>query len=119
MITTGLERTHPMELPSSFPNPQQNAKAIETLLARVRKLDRDARVRLVSMLDEEVDLPYLDVMEREYARAFQKIAPEHALTLRSRFVSALNEQREFLVDLVRKVLEECEQEEVYLDEPRV
>ena len=106
-----------MELPSSFPNPQQNTKAIETLITRVRNLDREARNRLATMLDEEIDLPYLDVMERQYAQAFRKIAPEHALALRSRFVSALNEQREFLVTLVHRVLRECDQEDMFLNEP--
>jgi len=30
------------------------------------------------MLDEELDLPYLDAMEREYAKAFRAIAPQYA-----------------------------------------
>ncbi len=97
-----------MQLPSSFPNPQRNTQAINDLLERVRTLDEGARRRLTSMLDEEMDLPYLDVMEREYAKAFQKIAPSHAVMLRSRFVSALNEQREFLVEQVRNVLQELD-----------
>jgi hypothetical protein len=95
-----------MQLPSCFPNPQRNGKAIETLLDRVRGLDDEAKKRLAAMLDDEMDLPYLDVMEREYAMAFQKIAPDHATQLRGRFVQALNEQREFLVGLVRNVLQE-------------
>jgi histidinol dehydrogenase len=95
-----------MQLPSCFPNPQRNGKAIETLLERVRNLDDDAQKRLATMLDDEMDLPYLDVMEREYAMAFQKIAPDHATQLRGRFVQALNEQRTFLVSLVRNVLQE-------------
>jgi hypothetical protein len=101
-----------MELPPSFPNPKQNAKAVESLLNRVRTLDKDARNRLLTMLDEEIDLPYLDVMEREYAKAFQKIAPSHAVMLRSRFVSALNEQREFLVNQVRNTLQDLAANEV-------
>lgn len=101
-----------MELPPSFPNPKQNAKAVESLLNRVRTLDKEARNRLLTMLDEEIDLPYLDVMEREYAKAFQKIAPNHAVMLRSRFVSALNEQREFLVNQVRNTLQHLAANEV-------
>lgn len=93
-----------MELPASFPNHEKNAQAIEALLERVRKLDPAAKARLAAMLDNEMDLPYLDAMEREYAKAFQRIAPGHATVLRGRFVLALNEQREFLVGLVRKVL---------------
>jgi hypothetical protein len=95
-----------MQLPPCFPNPQRNGKAIEALLERVRNLDIDAKKRLVTMLDEEMDLPYLDVMEREYAQAFQRIAPDNANHLRGRFVQALNEQRAFLVGLVRKVLQD-------------
>jgi uncharacterized protein YecE (DUF72 family) len=95
-----------MQLPASFPNPQRNREAIEALLDRVRKLDDDARTRLATMLDEEMDLPYLDTMEREYAKAFQRIAPEHAIMLRGRFVQALNDQRMFLVGLVRKALQD-------------
>lgn len=95
-----------MEMPSSFPNPQRNAQAIQGLLERVRKLDKDAKARLNSMLNEELDLPYLDVMEREYAKTFRRIAPEHANMLRSRFVHALNDQREYLIELVRNVLQE-------------
>jgi hypothetical protein len=95
-----------MQLPSNFPNPQRNAQAIQGLLERVRRLDQDAKARLNSMLDEELDLPYLDVMEREYAKTFRRIAPEHANLLRSRFVRALNDQRSYLIDLVRNVLQE-------------
>jgi urease accessory protein UreE len=58
------------------------------------------------MLNEELDLPYLDVMEREYAKTFRRIAPDHANLLRSRFVRALNDQREYLIQLVRNVLQE-------------
>lgn len=97
-----------MQLPSSFPNPQRNAQAIEGLLDRVRRLDNDAKARLSAMLDDELDLPYLDVMEREYAKTFRRIAPDHATMLRGRFVKALNEQREYLISLVRKALHECE-----------
>ena len=60
----------------------------------------------MTMLDEEMDLPYLDAMEREYAAAFRRIAPEHATHLRGRFVQALNDQRAYLVGLVRNVLQE-------------
>jgi hypothetical protein len=95
-----------MQLPSCFPNPQRNSKAIESLLERVRGLDPDSKNRLAAMLDDEMDLPYLDVMEREYASAFRRIAPDHANQLRGRFVQALNEQRSFLVGLVRNVLQE-------------
>ena len=95
-----------MELPASFPNPQRNAQAIEGLLERVRRLDKDAKTRLSSMLNDELDLPYLDVMEREYAKTFRRIAPEHANLLRSRFVHALNDQRAHLITLVRNVLQE-------------
>lgn len=101
-----------MELPAIFPNPETNAPQIESLLERVRTLDKDARNRLATMLDDEMDLPYLDLMEREYAKAFRQVAPDHATMLRGRFVTALNEQREFLVTLVRNVLhEETEKEE--------
>lgn len=93
-----------MELPASFPNRQANAEAIEALLERVRSLDKDAKARLSTMLDDEVDLPYLDIMEREYAKAFTQIAPDNAVMLRGRFVMALNQQRERLVGLVRKEL---------------
>jgi len=93
-----------MDLPPSIPNHEQNLQAIEALLDRVRGLDKEAKTRLSAMLDEELDLPYLDAMEREYAKAFRAIAPQYATTLRGRFVSALNEQREFLVAQVRKVL---------------
>lgn len=95
-----------MELPASFPNPQRNAQAIEGLLDRVRRLDKDAKARLSAMLNDELDLPYLDVMEREYAKTFRRIAPDHANMLRSRFVTALNDQRSHLIGLVRKVLQE-------------
>lgn len=97
-----------MEFPPSIPNNSKNAKAIEALLDRVRRLDKDAKSRLLSMLDDEVDLPYLDVMEREYAKAFRRISPKHANALRGRFNRALAEQREYLVGLVRKVLQGCE-----------
>jgi hypothetical protein len=86
-----------MDLPPSIPNHEQNIQAIQALLNRVRGLDKDARARLAAMLDEELDLPYLDAMEREYAKAFREIAPQYAATLRGRFVNALNEQREFLI----------------------
>ena len=77
----------------------------------MRTLDKDSRKRLSSMLDAELDLPYLDMMEREYAKAFRQMAPEHATMLRGRFVTALNEQREFLVSLVCKVLQEEDSKE--------
>jgi hypothetical protein len=102
----------PMELPPSFPNPEKNIVAIEALLDRVRKLDKEAKVRLALMLDEELDLPYLDIMEREYAKAFRRIAPNHANLLRTRFVTALNEQRVFLIDQVRKELQAGEDNEM-------
>jgi hypothetical protein len=95
-----------MQLPASFPNPQRNTQAVQALIERVRNLEPEAKIRLAAMLDEEMDLPYLDTMEREYAKAFRRIAPEHATMLRGRFVSALNEQRSFLVEMVRKVLQE-------------
>lgn len=95
-----------MDLPDCFPNPEHNAQQIENLLKRVRNLDATARRRLSSMLDEEMDLPYLDVMERQYAQAFQQVAPDHATELRGRFNQALNEQRMFLVGLVRQALRE-------------
>lgn len=101
-----------MELPAIFPNPETNLPQIESLLDRVRTLDRDARGRLATMLDNEMDLPYLDLMEREYARTFRQMAPDHATALRGRFVSALNEQREFLVSMVRKVLQEEDEKQV-------
>lgn len=101
-----------MELPAIFPNPETNIPQIESLLDRVRTLDKAARVRLAAMLSDEMDLPYLDMMEREYAQAFRQVAPEHATMLRGRFVSALSEQREFLVSLVRKVLQEQDAAEV-------
>lgn len=100
-----------MELPAIFPNPDTNVPQIESLLDRVRTLDREARHRLAAMLDDELDLPYLDMMEREYARAFREVAPAHATMLRGRFVSALNEQREFLVNMVRKVLHDEDEKE--------
>src|SRR5947207_2879560 len=95
-----------MEFPPSIPKHERNIQAIEALLDRVRRLDHDAKKRLGTMLDDELDLPYLDVMEREYAKAFRCIAPGFAITLRSRFVAALNEQRDFLIIEVRKVLQE-------------
>ncbi|HOE96498.1 MAG TPA: hypothetical protein PLS90_06530 [Candidatus Sumerlaeota bacterium] len=97
-----------MELPASIPDNERNNQAIEALLNRVRGLDKEARSRLSSMLDDEVDLPYLDNMEREYAKAFRNIAPEHANVLRGRFVRALNEQRAFLIGMVRNALTEAE-----------
>ena len=97
-----------MDLPENFPNPERNRVAIQGLLDRIRTLDKPARGRLRAMLDEEMDLPYLDVMEREYARAFQRVAPDHAVALRGRFIQALNDQRAFLVALVRKTLQDCE-----------
>ena len=103
-----------MDLPPSIPNSTRNSEAIEALLSRVRSLDRDARSRLVSMLDDEVDLPYLDTMEREYATAFRSIAPQHATMLRSRFVTALNEQRDFLIGMVRNALQEAELNEMQI-----
>jgi histidinol dehydrogenase len=106
MVPGDAARSAFVQLPSCFPNPQRNSKAIEALLERVRNLDDEAQKRLATMLDEEMDLPYLDVMEREYASAFRRIAPEHATHLRGRFVQALNEQRAFLVGLVRNVLQE-------------
>lgn len=99
-----------MELPAIFPNPETNIPQIESLLDRVRTLDKDARQRLASMLENEMDLPYLDLMEREYAKTFRQVAPNQATELRGRFVSALNEQREFLVGLVCKVLQETGEE---------
>lgn len=95
-----------MDLPAIFPNPETNIPQIESLLERVRGLDKESRQRLAAMLDDEADLPYLDAMEREYAQAFRQVAPEHATLLRGRFVTALNEQRQFLVGLVRNVLQE-------------
>lgn len=100
-----------MELPAIFPNPETNLPQINSLLDRVRTLDKDARERLATMLVNEMDLPYLDLMEREYARAFTQVAPDHATMLRGRFVTALNEQREFLVELVCKVLQEENEKE--------
>ena len=73
-----------MDLPPSIPNHDQNVQAIEALLSRVRGLDKKAKKRLAAMLDEELDLPYLDAMEREYAKAFREIAPQYATTLRGR-----------------------------------
>ena len=95
-----------MDLPPSIPNHDRNLQAIEALLDRVRQLDKNAKARLAAMLDDELDLPYLDVMEREYAKAFRAIAPDHANTLRTRFVAALNDQREFLISQVRNVLQD-------------
>jgi hypothetical protein len=97
-----------MHLPENFPNPERNRRAIQGLLDRIKTLDKSARGRLQAMLDEEMDLPYLDVMEREYARAFQRVAPDHAVILRGRFIQALTEQRGFLVGLVRKTLQDCD-----------
>lgn len=102
-----------MDLPPSIPNHERNIQAIQALLERVRGLNRDARSRLAAMLDDELDLPYLDAMEREYAKAFRSIAPEHANTLRGRFVTALNEQREFLVAQVRNILQEGSESELH------
>ncbi|MCL5269094.1 MAG: hypothetical protein M1457_00720, partial [bacterium] len=84
------------------------AATVDELLDRVRGLDRDAKSRLASMLDRELDLPYLDLIEREYARAFRLLVPERAVQLRGRFVAALNMQREQLRELVRRVLQESE-----------
>ena len=84
----------------------EHTRAIEKLLVRVRGLNKDARARLGTMLDDEMDLPYLDVMEREYAKLFQTLAPDQSVDLRGRFVKTLNEQREYLVGIVRNVLQE-------------
>jgi hypothetical protein len=107
-----------MKLPPNFPNNPHTARNIQTLLTRVRRLSPAAKERLSTMLDEEMDLPYLDTMEREYAKFFRQVAPERATMLRGRFVRALNVQRDFLVGLVRKVLQEPEGNELHLpDDP--
>jgi hypothetical protein len=95
-----------VDTPAGLPNPQANLKAIQALLTRVRGLNKDAKARLGVMLDDEADLPYLDAMEREYARAFQEIVPEKAVMLRGMFVQSLNQQREKLVGMVRNALHE-------------
>lgn len=95
-----------MQLPSSPSENPRNAQAVAALLERVRRLDSDAKKRLSAMLDDEMDLPYLDTMEREYAQFFKTVCPDQASMLRGRFVKALNEQREHLVDMVRNVLHE-------------
>lgn len=95
-----------MQLPSSPSENPRNAQAVAALLERVRRLDSDAKKRLCAMLDDEMDLPYLDTMEREYAQFFKTVCPDQASVLRGRFVKALNEQREHLVDMVRNVLQE-------------
>ena len=95
-----------MDTPAGLPNPQANIQAIQALLTRIRGLSQEAKTRLDAMLDDEADLPYLDAMEREYARAFQEIVPEKAVMLRGMFVQSLNQQREKLVGMVRNVLHE-------------
>lgn len=100
-----------MELPQEFSNSHRNVKAVEELLERVRGLDQDARDRLENMLDDEMDLPFLDVMEREYAKAFRRIVPDHANQLRGQFVSALNRQREILIGLVRQAIQDANHQE--------
>ncbi len=95
-----------MNRPLNSPENPRNAKAVAALLDRVRNLDDDARNRLLAMLDDEMDLPYLDVMEREYASFFRQVCPEQAAMLRGRFVNALNSQREHLVGLVRNALQQ-------------
>ena len=114
-----VEKSHPiaagpmrrdkiMQLPPSFPNPQRNTEAIRTLLDRVKALNHESKRRLRKMLDEELDLPYLDALERECALAFRRVAPDQALMLRGRFVQSLNEQRGFLLSLVYEALNEPE-----------
>jgi len=95
-----------MDVPGCFPNPGRSSRQIEELLARVRNLDSKSKTRLRTMLADEMDLPYLDAMERAYHEVFRQIAPEHATQLRSRFVTAINAQRAFLTDLVLKALDE-------------
>ncbi|MCE5229154.1 hypothetical protein LLG95_06110 [bacterium] len=97
-----------MQLPSSPSENPRNAQAVAALLERVRRLDADAKKRLNAMLDDEMDLPYLDAMEREYAQFFKTVCPDQASLLRGRFVKALNEQRQNLVGMVRNVLHEQE-----------
>ena len=101
-----------MERPGSLPYSEKNTKAIEGLLGRVRSLNPSARARLLTMLNDEMDLPYLDMMEREYAKLFRTLTPTHAIELRGRFVKALNEQRGYLVGLVRNILQECGDKEL-------
>ena len=67
-----------MQLPQGFPDNPRNAEAVHTLIDRVRKLEPSAKARLAVMLEEEMDLPYLDAMERQYADFFRKVAPENA-----------------------------------------
>jgi hypothetical protein len=107
-----------MEMPAHFPRQEKSLRQIEALLNRVRGLDRDAKARLSVMLDEEMDLPYLDVMEREYAKVFQRVAPGQATILRGRFVMALNEQRQFLIGLVRNALQTEEDNSMQSAQPK-
>ncbi len=93
-----------MNLPENL-NTDRNKRAVDSLLERVRGLDEEAKSRLLNMLDEEMDLPYLDMMEREYAKVFRCVSPEHATMLRGRFVETLNRTREYLVSEVRKILQ--------------
>ncbi len=95
-----------MQLPQGFPDNPRNAEAVHTLIDRVRKLEPSAKARLAVMLEEEMDLPYLDAMERQYADFFRKVAPDNATMLRGRFVEALDRQRIYLVGLVRQALTE-------------
>ena len=55
-----------MSLPSFFPDPQRSQKLIDDLLERVKGLDPLAKKRLLSLLEDEADLPLLDKVEREY-----------------------------------------------------
>ncbi|MEN6625098.1 MAG: hypothetical protein ABFD69_02600 [Candidatus Sumerlaeia bacterium] len=106
-----------MQLPSSPSDNPRNAQAVAALLERVRRLDPAAKKRLTTMLDDEMDLPYLDAMEREYAQFFQSVCPDQSSMLRGRFVRALNEQREHLVGMVRKVLQEGDDNSVHTTQP--
>ncbi len=95
-----------MQMPSSPSENPRNAQAVAALLERVRRLDADAKKRLSAMLDDDMYVPYLDTMEREYAQFFKTVCPDQAAMLRGRFVTALNQQREQLVGMVRNVLHE-------------
>ncbi len=108
-----------MDFEKKLPNPQVDQQNIDALLNRISRLDKTARERLRLMLDDEMDLPYLDVMEREFARAFRKIAPDYANQLRGRFINALYEQRELLTGKVRSLLQQLDEDELLQMHPPI
>lgn len=85
---------------------QQRRDAIDALIARVRALPAIDKMTLARMLENEVDLPYLDSMEREYSSIYRTLAPDRAVALRGRFLQTLTQSREQLLTEIWKVLHE-------------